>query len=312
MGEIIIEIQSRPGIHTFSKFSGSSIRIGRAYDNDLILTDPYVSPHHAIITISENSLSITDMSSTNGTVVNKGKSIHEPARLISGDYLLLGKTTLRVLDPAHSVSPAIPCNTGMSSRMSAMIPAYATLSLLLSIIILYILQLSNSYKEVKPITLLAQILPILFAPLVWSGIWSLAGHLARKKAHFGLQYTITNMSIILMIISSMIIEFVDYYTGSIQLAKVLEYTTVVLISTVALFGNLVVATGVLTIRRFALSFGIIGFLALTVAISEHSHSLEDKITPKYSTTLKPPFIKPAKSLSYESYLKECTPLFEPE
>jgi pSer/pThr/pTyr-binding forkhead associated (FHA) protein len=310
MGEIIIEIQSRTGNHTYVKFSHPSIRIGRAYDNDLIIADPYVSPHHAIINLSENSAIITDMSSTNGTVINKEKPIETPTEIFSGDCLVLGKTTLRILDSAHNVSPAISLSPRMSSRMTAAIPLYAMLSLLFFIVVLYALQLSNSYKDVKPITLLAQILPILFAPLLWSGVWSLVGHLTRKKAHFGIQYTITNVSIILMIVSSVSIEYVDYYTGNIQLAKVLEYSTAILFSTATLFGNLVVSSGVITIRRFVLSFGIIGFLALTVAITEHSGSLEDKISPKYSTTLKPPFVKLVKPHSYENYLKECESLFD--
>src|SRR5512133_3570664 len=312
MGGIIIEIQPRSGNHTYKKFSQPSIRIGRAYDNDLIIADPYVSPHHATIDISESILYVTDISSTNGTVINKGKPISDQTEIISGDCLVIGKTTLRVLDSSHDVSPAISLSQKKSSRMTMAIPVCAILSLLFSIAVLYMLQLSNSYKAIKPITLLAQILPILFAPLLWSGVWSLAGHITRKKAHFGIQYTITNVSIIFLIASSAGIEYIDYYTGNIQLAKVLEYTTAILFSTAALFGNLVVSSGVITIRRFVLSFGIIGFFALTIAITEHSSSLEDKISPKYSTSLKPPYVNIVKPLSYEHYLKECEPLFEPE
>jgi hypothetical protein len=310
MGGIIIEIQSRSGNHTYTRFSHPSIRIGRAYDNDLIIADPYVSPHHATIDISEDRQHITDLSSTNGTVINKGKTIQETTEIFSGDSLVIGKTTLRIFDSTHTVSPAISLSPQMPSRITKTIPIYAFLSLLLSIAVLYALQLSNSYKEIKPITLVAQILPILFAPLLWSGVWSLAGHIARKKAYFGIQYTITNVSIILMIVSSISIEYIDYYTGNIQLAKVLEYSTTILFSTAALFGNLVVSSGVMSIKRFLLSFGIIGFIALTVAITEHSRSLEDKISPKYSTTLKPPYVNIVKPRSYKNYLKECEPLFD--
>jgi pSer/pThr/pTyr-binding forkhead associated (FHA) protein len=310
VGEIIIEVQSRSGNHTYAKFSKPFIRIGRAYDNDLIIADPYVSPYHVNIDLSENRLSVTDMSSTNGTTVNNGKPLEDQAVIISGDYLVIGRTTLRVLDSSHDVSPAITLIPRNSFRMNWAIPVCATLSLLLSIILLYVLQLSNSYKTVKPITLLAQILPILFMPLLWSGVWALAGHLTRKRANFAIQYTITNVSIILLIVSSAGMEYIDFYTGSIQLAKVLEYATVILFSTAALFSNLVVSTGVMTIKRFFISLGVVGFFALTVAITEHSSSLEDKISPKYSTTLKPPYVNIIKPIPFDRYLKECEPMFD--
>jgi pSer/pThr/pTyr-binding forkhead associated (FHA) protein len=310
MGEIIIEVQSRTGNHTYAKILKPLIRIGRAYDNDLIIADAYASPHHATIEISENRLFVTDTSSTNGTVINKGKPIKDQTEIVSGDCLVIGKTTLRVLDASHDVSPAITLIPRNSSRMTLAIPVGAILSLLFSILVLYILQLSNSYKAAKPITLLAQILPILSLPLLWSGVWALAGHITRKKAYFGIHYTITNVSIILLIVSSVCIEYIDYYTGNILLAKVLEYTTAILFSTTALFSNLVVSSGIMTIKRVFISLGVVGFFALTVAISEHSSSIEDKISPENSTTLKPPYINIVKPLSFGNYLQECESLFE--
>jgi hypothetical protein len=118
------------------------------------------------------------------------------------------------------------------------------------------------------------------------------------------------MSIILAIVTSVGIEYIDYYTSNFQLTKVLEYSTAILFSTAALFGNLVVSSGVFSLKRFVLSFGIIGIIGLTVAVSEHSSSLEDKISPRYSTTLKPPYVNFVKPLTFENYLKECKPLFE--
>ncbi len=67
--------------------------IGRAPDNDIILQDPKVSRHHAVITFTEECYSITDLDSANGTFVN-GIRIREPHPLSAEDVIFLGDTEL--------------------------------------------------------------------------------------------------------------------------------------------------------------------------------------------------------------------------
>lgn len=53
-------------------------RIGRSHDNQIVLFGATVSRHHAIITITANTITIEDHASSNGTYVN-GKRITVPA-----------------------------------------------------------------------------------------------------------------------------------------------------------------------------------------------------------------------------------------
>ena len=75
-------------------FDGSSLTIGRAADNDLVLADGRVSRHHARITGRRGTLVYTDLGSTNGSRVN-GAPVGELV-LGAGDRIELGDTTLIV------------------------------------------------------------------------------------------------------------------------------------------------------------------------------------------------------------------------
>lgn len=66
------------------------IRIGRQSDNDLVVTDPGVSRHHAEVINTNGTCTLHDLGSTNGTYVN-GTVVSEHA-LREGDRISLGST----------------------------------------------------------------------------------------------------------------------------------------------------------------------------------------------------------------------------
>jgi len=69
-------------------------RLGTDADMEVVLTDPYVSSHHATIVYdNEGIYRISDAGSTNGTRVN-GKRI-EQVQIVDNDSLLIGHTELR-------------------------------------------------------------------------------------------------------------------------------------------------------------------------------------------------------------------------
>ncbi len=58
MEALILEISTR-GLHRYEQIDAEVTTIGRALDNDIILSDPTVAPHHLkIIRDSKNSLEL--------------------------------------------------------------------------------------------------------------------------------------------------------------------------------------------------------------------------------------------------------------
>jgi hypothetical protein len=71
---------------------GRRVRIGRQADNDLVVTDPGVSRHHAEVTNERGTCTLRDLGSTNGTLVN-GTRVGEHA-LRDGDRIHLGSSVV--------------------------------------------------------------------------------------------------------------------------------------------------------------------------------------------------------------------------
>lgn len=66
------------------------VTIGTSRDNAIILEEPTVSRHHAVLVVSANECRIEDLKSTNGIYLN-GTRISRPAYLKPGDKLYFGK-----------------------------------------------------------------------------------------------------------------------------------------------------------------------------------------------------------------------------
>ena len=111
---MIIEKVSRSGaVLDHYQYPNGSIKIGRGYNNNLILHDIYVEDSHITLSYDESSdgFWFEDLGSVNGTQVirgaeNKNKKVPENY-INSGDTLCLGKTWLRVRSRVQDVPPAI-------------------------------------------------------------------------------------------------------------------------------------------------------------------------------------------------------------
>jgi pSer/pThr/pTyr-binding forkhead associated (FHA) protein len=71
----------------------AGMKVGR--EGDIVLPDPEVSRHHAVIGESSSAPTIEDLGSTNGTFVNDER-ISGPTKLEPGDTIRLGNTVWRV------------------------------------------------------------------------------------------------------------------------------------------------------------------------------------------------------------------------
>jgi hypothetical protein len=72
----------------------TELKIGRQPENHICLRDPKVSRFHAIIKIKDSYLTIKDLHSTNGTLVNNMRIRRH--KLQSGDLIKLGDSMIRV------------------------------------------------------------------------------------------------------------------------------------------------------------------------------------------------------------------------
>ncbi|MER6122011.1 FHA domain-containing protein [Streptomyces sp. NPDC001795] len=82
------------GVHLLH---GGVIRIGRSADADVPLDDPDVSRLHCAVTVTaDGRVSVADLDSTNGTVLDGRRVTDRPVRFASGALLRLGESALRL------------------------------------------------------------------------------------------------------------------------------------------------------------------------------------------------------------------------
>jgi len=89
----------------FPIYPDKPIVVGRSSDLDMVLVEDMVSRRHAKISVgSDNSITIEDLGSTNGTFVN-GEKVKK-ARLKEGDRVLIGTSILKVVAADQNAQPA--------------------------------------------------------------------------------------------------------------------------------------------------------------------------------------------------------------
>ena len=89
----LLTFESGPFAGRIVALPSQMVTIGRAPDNDVVVGDPATSGHHGRIEVRSGFFWISDLGSTNGTLVN-GEPVIEK-QLADGDQLAIGQNTLR-------------------------------------------------------------------------------------------------------------------------------------------------------------------------------------------------------------------------
>ena len=161
------------------KFSQLPIRVGRGYQNDVILDDPHTAATHALIGQDEaGQLFIQDLGSENGTKLRGKRSASFNIR--GDDVFQLGQTHLRIRDSHYAVVPEI---TDATNHRWQGWPLFA-----LALAIICSLALSNTwltdFNHGKPTAYIMSIATWLGFSSAWAGIWALANRVFGGGAHF--------------------------------------------------------------------------------------------------------------------------------
>lgn len=103
-----IVISEKGGAERRESFERPEITVGRVQGNDLMLPKGNVSKRHAKLTVGDAHCVVTDLSSTNGTYVNR-RRISQPTTVRAGDRIYIGDFVLRIeLEGQGSLRPAEP------------------------------------------------------------------------------------------------------------------------------------------------------------------------------------------------------------
>lgn len=180
-GPWFIETLARNGdvLHR-QQLNALPIRIGRAYDNDVILDDDYVAPRHALVDVdSHDKLVLHDLGSRNG-VVKGGRRL--PSLALTGDTIVrIGHTSLRVRAADFPVQPELVDRT--MHGWEGALPGVA--GVLLAALVALIATWLFDTRSFQPFYYLQAPAAGVAGAIAWGGAWAFANRLFGRHARLG-------------------------------------------------------------------------------------------------------------------------------
>lgn len=88
--------------------TANGLRLGRSSSCEISVTDPALSRSHCLFELREDALWVTDLASVNGTFVNGEQLGGDSRRLIEGDVVLAGESSLAIVAEGAAAPSPVP------------------------------------------------------------------------------------------------------------------------------------------------------------------------------------------------------------
>lgn len=171
------EVVTRHGVRCATP--GEEVRIGRGYDNDVIVDDPYVAARHLRIVRDESGALVAEhLGSANGLVADQDRRRVERAVLDGKSSIQIGRTRLRVREADHEVAPErIP---RPRIRMWPLVLGLAGALLGAELLTMWLGQTT----EQKLAGYLGPLLMLCLAVAAWTTAWAVMSRIFSGRARF--------------------------------------------------------------------------------------------------------------------------------
>jgi pSer/pThr/pTyr-binding forkhead associated (FHA) protein len=290
---LFIEVLARNGeVLTRHRASGLPIRIGRAYDNHLILDDPYVAAHHVVIEApadaeADASPIARDLGSKNGLYRGgrgkRGRPQREAAIALQADTVIrIGHTLLRIRRADQAVGPELVDTT--SHYWEGGPPAVAAMLAVVLVGAFNIWATDTEGKE--PLEYLSTLLALVAAGVTWATVWALLNRIFGGRLRFGRHLFIGASGFVVALLWQELAELVAY-SFSVETLSRFDSLFAPVIFAVILRYHLA------TIRPHALRFAraaavSVAVVLIGVALVQNQISQRRLADELYMTGLKPP------------------------
>lgn len=232
---IWVEILSRHrDVATRLRVAGPEARIGRGYDNDVVVDDPYVAAQHLrIFRDDAGQLVAEDVGSANGMFLDRGKDRLGRIVIDGVRPIRIGQTLLRIRESTHEVEGERLVPTERGQRRIALAVALGALILGADALKMWLTETA----EPRISNYVTGLLVVAATAVAWVGIWALLARIFAGHARF-----LNNLLIALagFLVFTFYNEFVQYlgfgWTWSIPASY--EYVAVWLILGITCFLHL--------------------------------------------------------------------------
>jgi hypothetical protein len=205
-----IDVLSRHGeIAARSRIEAPEARIGRAFDNDVVVDDPHVAPHHVRVSRTEDGeLFAEDLGTLNGLYAEHGGQRVSRLSLAHAPGIRIGRTVLRVHDGARQVEPErLLTPPRAHARWSGALAVGLAAALLL-------VQWLGTTTQLSANILLLPILGLATGIAVWSALWAIQSRLFVGQARYALHLRIALTACLALVAWDQVAETVSFALAS--------------------------------------------------------------------------------------------------
>ena len=267
---------------------GASIRIGRAYDNDVVIDDAYVAPHHLQLTRNAGvGWAVQDNDTLNGVFIERrglsNKVTTAPVVLTDDSIIHIGKTLLRIRQFDMAVAAERPLPTPM--RHTWRWPLLVALAAIgLEIVSAWL----GETSETKLSRYILITLTMVVTTLIWSTLWSLVSRIFSGHAQFERHLFIALCGLLTLSVLDEIIGVSAYSLSTLVLAEN-QFIVNSLIAAATVFFHLRVV-GPKRLALKAVSVLLVAGLAIATTMVGKSESKASG-QANYVRQLKPPIMR---------------------
>jgi hypothetical protein len=201
-----VEVLARDGeVRSRERIDSPEARIGRAFDNDVVVDDPHVAPHHLRIFRGEDGeLVAEDLGTLNGLYAEHGAARTARLSLRGEPGLRIGRTIVRVHDGAHAVAAEKPLTP---PRAHLRWDLALSLGLFLLILLLNWLNLTT---EPNANVVLVPMIGLAVALAAWTGLWAVLSRIFFGQAQFALHLRIAVTACIAIVLWDLLTETLSF------------------------------------------------------------------------------------------------------
>jgi len=185
---VIVEHRGTRQIHKILLSAEQPVRVGRGWENDVIIDDEYIDGSHLSITMRENGLiNVSDLDTKNGTRQAKIPIKGTRAYRI-GHSLAIGESTLTIQRADADVAPAT--RQDVVHKASRLFSSFLWVSIAIVLLLVSVVGIDYwaSAAETQPELLVRRFFEAFLGISVWCAIVGVIGKLFRHKTYFRLHW----------------------------------------------------------------------------------------------------------------------------
>ncbi len=288
---IILEVLEKSGsVRERMRLTAFPVTIGRAYDNDVILDDECVSPHHlSIERDDQGALRAVDMNSENGLYQVPSLKRVDSLPVGTDNQLLVGNTQIRLRRTDFAVPPTSLANRRRKSAQNMLAGYRVFIPVLLAVCgVLIMGKYIQTFQKVKYQELILEALSPMLALLIWAGIWAFVGRILGHRAVFFAHANMVMLALLSIYGMNWMTDYYSFAFSATASTKWIEALALTLIGGSLLYGHLHLATQMRPGKAAITSGLVVGGLLGIMLFSSHVREAQFSSSLSYPAVLKQP------------------------